>query len=518
MPFAQFGYPHQGRDEFESSFPADYICEAVDQTRGWFYTLMAVGTLVFDQSSYRNVLCLGHILDKDGRKMSKHLGNVLEPMALMERHGADAVRWFMLASGSPLASRRLSHEAIQEVVRKTLLTYWNTVAFQSLYARLADWSPAATAPPVAARPVLDRWVASQSQVVTREVTEALEDFDTQRAGRALATFVDDLSNWYVRRSRRRFWRGDPAALATLHEALERVTLLMAPFTPFLTERVWQDLVRPDHPTAPSSVHLATWPEPDASLVDAGLADQVGLVRRLVELGRAARAGSGVKTRQPLARALVSAPGWADLPADLRGELADELNVQQVDELSTAEGDLVEVVVKASFRSLGKRFGPRTPLVADAVSRADARAVADALRQSGQAEVVVEGAAVRLGRDDVVVTETPKEGWAVSDSAGESMALDLRLTPALRRLGLARDVVRLLQEARKGAGLEVSDRIELWWSAAGEVAEAIEENQATIAEEVLAVRVVRGEGEPELVAVEDPALGLRFSLRRVVPTP
>ena len=519
MPFAQFGYPHAGRDEFERSFPADYICEAVDQTRGWFYTLMAIGTLVFDRSSYRSVLCLGHILDKDGRKMSKHLGNVLEPMALMERHGADAVRWFMLASGSPWSSRRLGHDAIQEVVRKTLLTYWNTVAFQSLYARLADWTPSAVAAPaVSERPVLDRWVVSQSQLLTQEVTEALEDFDTQRAGRALAGFVDQLSNWYVRRSRRRFWRGDPAALSTLHEAVERLTLLMAPLTPFVTERVWQDLVRPSDTEASASVHLASWPQPDPSLVSVQLDDQVALVRRLVELGRAARAGSGVKTRQPLGRALVSAAGWDDLPDDLRDELADELNVQQVSRLADSEGDLVEVAVKASFRSLGKRFGPRTPEVAAAVARADAGTIAAALRDVGHAEVVVDGEVLRLGPDDVVVTETPKEGWAVSDSGGESMALDLRLTPELRRLGLVRDVVRLVQEARKSSGLEVSDRIELWWAATGDVASAIEEHGQTLADEVLAVRVTAGTADAELETYEDSALGLRFSLRRAVPKP
>ncbi len=252
MPFAQWGYPHQNEETFAAQYPADYICEAIDQTRGWFYTLMTVGTLVFDESAYRNVLCLGHILDKDGRKMSKHLGNVLEPMALMEDHGADAVRWFMLAAGSPWASRRVSHESIQEVVRKTLLTFWNTVSFHVLYARLAQWSPTTdAAPPVQDRPLIDRWLVSATQALTIEVDEALTGFDTQRAGRAIATFVDDLSNWYVRRSRRRFWDGDVSALTTLHDALVNLALVMAPMTPFITERVWQDLIVPTNAEAPA---------------------------------------------------------------------------------------------------------------------------------------------------------------------------------------------------------------------------------------------------------------------------
>ncbi len=268
MPFAQWGYPHRGAEEFDASYPADFICEAIDQTRGWFYTLMAIGTLVFDASSYRTVLCLGHILDEDGRKMSKHLGNVLEPIALMDQHGADAVRWFMAASGSPWQARRVGHHAIADVVRKTLLTYWNTVSFQSLYGRLAGFDPAtAGAPAPADRPVLDRWALSEAHRLAAAVDAALEDFDTQRAGRLLATYIDDLSNWYVRRSRRRFWQGDPSALATLHECLRITTLLMAPFVPFTTEQVWQDLFAPADPDGPDSVHLAAWPDADTALVD-----------------------------------------------------------------------------------------------------------------------------------------------------------------------------------------------------------------------------------------------------------
>ena len=404
MPFAALGYPYKNTDAFAAQYPADFICEAIDQTRGWFYTLMAIGTLVFDQSSYRNVVCLGHILDEDGRKMSKHLGNILAPIPLMDEHGADAVRWFMLASGSPWQARRVGHSAIADVVRKTLLTYWNTVSFQTLYARTAGWQPSDGAPDPQDRPVIDRWVLSEAQRLAAGVDAALDVFDTQRAGRLLSTFIDDLSNWYVRRSRRRFWEGDPAALATLHEALRIATLCLAPFTPFITERVWQDLVRTTDPEAPTSVHLASWPEPVPDLIDVELGERMDLVRRLVELGRAARSSSGVRTRQPLGRALISGAGWATLPDDLREQVAEELNVGSLESLGDDSAGLVDVSVKANFRSLGKRFGKQTPLVAAAIGAADPVALVTTLR-SGSPLVVEAGelGSVSIGDDDVVVT-------------------------------------------------------------------------------------------------------------------
>jgi isoleucyl-tRNA synthetase len=445
--------------------------------------------------------------------MSKHLGNVLEPIALMDQHGADAVRWFMAASGSPWQARRVGHHAIADVVRKTLLTYWNTVSFQSLYGRLAGFDPAtAGAPAPAERPVLDRWALSEAHRLAAAVDGALEDFDTQRAGRLLATYVDDLSNWYVRRSRRRFWQGDPSALATLHECLRITTLLMAPFVPFTTEQVWQDLFAPADPGGPDSVHLAAWPVLDPALVDAPLAEQMALVRRLVELGRAARADSGVKTRQPLPRALVAAAGWAGLPADLRAQVADELNVVSVGALADAD-ELVDHGVKANFRALGKRFGQRTPLVAAAVAAADPGAVAAALAATGATTVEVEGEPVVLAADEVVVTETPRAGWSVTAAAGETVALDLEITPALRRAGLAREVVRLVQEARKASGFEVSDRIAVWWEASGETAEALREHAGLLAEEVLATSLAAGAPPEALDARSEPALGLTFWLRR-----
>jgi isoleucyl-tRNA synthetase len=517
MPFAQFGAPHRNGEVAKASYPADFICEAIDQTRGWFYTLMAVGTLVFDESSYRNVLCLGHILAEDGRKMSKHLGNILEPIPLMDDHGADALRWFMLCTGSPWSARRVGHKVLEEIASKVLRTYWSVASFQTLYARANGWSRAQLADHDVQRTVLDRWALSEVHALAGEVDAALQEFDTARAGKALAAFIDDLSNWYVRRSRRRFWDGDPAALQTLHECLDVLTRLLAPFVPFVTERVWSALFAGDG--RPDSVHLAPWPVPDPTVIDTELSAQVALVRRLVELGRAARAEANVKTRQPLAQALVSAPGWAGLAEELRREVATELNVQNLTVLGDAASDeLVDVSVKPNFRMLGKRFGPRTKTVAEAITAADGRELAAALA-AGAASVEVDGQPVELSPDEVVVTETPRSGWAVASAGAETVALDLELTHELRLAGLARDIVRMIQEARKNAGLDVTDRIELWWLVGGAPApaEALRAHADQLRAEVLATDIhdtapTEVEG---LFSAHDEELGLTFWLRRAL---
>ena len=520
MPFAQWGYPYLdgSKAEFAQAYPAQFICEAIDQTRGWFYSLMAIGTLAFDRSAYENVVCVGHILAEDGRKMSKHLGNILEPMPLMETHGADALRWFMACTGSPWSARRVGHSALQEIVRKVLLTYWNTVAFHVLYARSAGWTPASGAPAPVQRPVLDRWLRSETERLTREVTAALEGFDTARAGQLLADFIDDLSNWYVRRSRRRFWDGDAAALATLHETLDVLTRLMAPLTPFVSERVWQDVVVPVTPGAAESVHLAVWPAYAAATVDEPLRGQMDHARRLVALGRAARAEAQVRTRQPLRRALIGSASFAALPVELRDEVAAELNVAALDSLAAVGGDLVEHSAKANFRSLGKRFGSRTPQVAAAIASSDPAALASDLAD-GLATITVDGEPVSLLPEDVILSERPRQGWSVVNEQGETVALDLRLTPELVRAGLAREAIRLVQEARKASGFDVSDRVDLWWEAPeGDVRQALTEHEALLAEEVLAATIAFGSPDDDaLPACSDEDLGVKFWLRRR-PTP
>jgi len=512
MPFAQLGYPWQdgSTEAFPTAFPADFICEAIDQTRGWFYSLMAVATLVFDANSYRNVLCLGHILAEDGRKMSKHLGNIIEPIPLLEQHGADAVRWFMAAGGSPWSSRRVGHTTIQETVRKVLLTYWNSVSFQALYARANGWHPGHP-PATADRHILDRWLVSRTQTLIGEVTAAMETFDTLRTGTLIQEFVDRLSNWYVRRSRRRFWNGDNSALSTLHETLEVLTRLMAPIAPFITERVWQDLfVASGGPDVPDSVHLTTWPVADPSLIDAPLEAGVDLAQRLVELGRAARSEAGLKVRQPLARALISSSALSRLRTELIDEIRAELNIDRVESFADA-GDLVDYSVKANFRALGKRFGKRTAEIAAAIAEANASWVAAEMAKFGRLVLPWDGG-TEIHAEEVLITERPREGWSVVGEQGETFALDVELTDDLIRAGQVRELIRGIQDLRKTSGLDVSDRIRLTWSGDGAAAEAIAEAEPQIASEVLAVEVTRA-ATPGEGWTTDADLGIAYALTK-----
>ncbi|CAN2195854.1 IleS Isoleucyl-tRNA synthetase [Candidatus Nanopelagicaceae bacterium] len=506
MPFAQWGYPHKegSVEKFKAAYPADFICEAIDQTRGWFYTLMTIGTLVFDESSYENVLCLGHILDKDGRKMSKHLGNVLEPMALMDQHGADAVRWYMLAAGSPWASRRVGHDAISDVIRKTLLTYWNTISFHALYAKASQFT-LSQSPAVADRSTMDKWILSELNALVLEVDKSYSEFDSQAAGKALATFIDDLSNWYVRRSRRRFWDGDVAALATLHECITTLTQLLAPMVPFIAEQTWQELVRIADPGAATSVHLTDFPVADQRFINPELNKQVSMTRRVVELGRSARAESGVKIRQPLQRALISTSGWSTLPPEMKDQISDELNVLDLADIADADGDLVDVSIKANFKSLGAKYGKSVQDVAKLIAAADAVSLVKDLRAEASSKL----GEYEITLEDLVVTEVPKSGWMVASHDGESVALDLELTPALIASGNLREVIRAIQERRKSDGFEISDRISIAWNCASEHVATIESGVAHISEEVLATSMVRDES----LIIEDAELGLVFKISK-----
>ncbi len=514
MPFAQFGAPRNHLAEFEASYPAQFICEALDQTRGWFYSLMAVGTMVFGRSPYENVVCVGLLVDSTGRKMSKHLGNVLQPLPLMETHGADALRWFFAVSGSPWGARRVGHEVLAEIVRKVLLTYWNTASFLVLYANAGGWTASDPAPPPAQRPLIDRWMLSEVHAAIADVTRSLEDFDTAAAGRRLATLIDDLSNWYVRRSRRRFWDGPAsaqgaAAFATLYECVRSLALLMAPITPFLTDYLWG--VLRGSADEPESVHLAPWPSADPCPHRPGAvrADGAGAaVGRTRPFGSFRRVGPDQAAAEP-------GPGrGAGFHRPARGTAgADRGRAQRGVAGRPGAVQPVDYAVKPNFRALGRRFGARTPAAAAAITAVPAADLAPAVLAGGMVTVTVDGAAVPVGRDDVIVTQTPRAGWAVATDAGETVALDISITPELRREGLAREVVRLVQEARKTEGFDVTDRISLRWSAEDpEVAAALTEHAELISSEVLAVEFGPGTGEPGSEHVE-PDLGLRFWLSR-----
>jgi isoleucyl-tRNA synthetase len=470
MPYAQWGYPHQGHEEFDRHYPADFICEAIDQTRGWFYTLLAESTLLFGDSSYRTVLCLGHIVDEDGRKMSKSLGNILDPWELIDQHGADAMRWLMLAEGNPWVSRRVGHHLLEDVVRRFLLTIWNTHVFFSTYASIDGFDLDSPAPEVADRPASDRWVLAELAALVDEVDAALDRYDVSSATRGLERFVDDLSNWYVRRNRRRFWKAaaeDPqdkaAAYHTLHTCLTTVAQLLAPFTPFFADRLWHDLVVSQRASAPASVHLTDFPVADETWRDEPLRTAMTSARRVVELGRQARNDAAVKVRQPLARGLVTVPEGER--AGLRlllGDVAEELNVKRI-ELTDGTGDLVDRSLKPNFRALGPAFQQRAPQVAEAIRSLPADGASEAatsLAERGVASIAVGGEMVAITTEMVEVVESPRTGWAVAAQGSTSFALDTELTRDLEVEGAARELVRAVNDQRKAGGLSLDDRIVL----------------------------------------------------------
>jgi isoleucyl-tRNA synthetase len=486
MPFAQWGYQpelRRGLEEFRRRFPADFIAEGIDQTRGWFYSMMAEGVMLFDRTAYRNVVCHGLVLDAEGRKMSKRLGNVIEPEDAFDRFGADAIRWFMVVSGSPWADRRASFDTIGEVVRQFLLKLWNVYSFFVTYANADGIDAGSLDVPLADRLVLDRWILSRLHRTVGEVRRGLEAYDATGAGRRIAALVDDLSNWYVRRARRRFWDpagsgagryGKDAAHATLHECLTTVARLLAPFTPFVSEEMWRNLAAGGADT-PESVHLAEYPEPDPSAIDERLERAMKAVRAIASLGRTVRNDARVKVRQPLARAVVHVSEAPDSVAPLLDLAADELNVRQVEFAESAE-ELAGWRASPNFRALGPRLGPGVKQVARALAADDGTLASQLARGEGVSVDLGGGRRIPLSAEDVELSQETETGWGVAADGGVTVALDLALTPELRREGLARDLVRAVQEARKAAGLEVSDRIELAVDATGEVGLALEEHR------------------------------------------
>ena len=503
MPFAQWDYhPDLGRgtDGFAARFPADFISEAVDQTRGWFYSLMAEGVLLFDETAFRNCVVLGHVVDADGRKMSKRLGNVIDPFSVVERQGADAVRWFMLTSGSPWQPRRVSMEILDEVVRRFLLTLWNVYSFFVTYANADGVDPTAEEPP-GERPALDRWILSQLHRTIGEARDGLERYDATAAGRRIERFVDDLSNWYVRRARRRFW--DPtqpdgaspskaAAYATLHTCLTTLARLLAPFTPFVADALWANLAA-GRAGQPESVHLSDYPLADPDAVDEELDAAMQTVREVVELGRRVRNDARVKVRQPLPRAVLHLPGDPAPLAPLAPLIADELNVKEVAFASSTD-ELAGWRAKPNYRVLGPRLGPRVKAVASALAGDDG-SLAAALATGSTVSLEVDGEAVELGPEDVDLARETAGGWGIVSEGGLTVALDLEITPELRSEGLAREVVRVVQDARKAAGLDVADRIELSIESDGEVLQALRQHGDWVAAEVLAEKL-RAEALPE----------------------
>jgi isoleucyl-tRNA synthetase len=537
MPFAQHHHPFADPNaDFAADrerFPADFVCEAQDQTRGWFYSLLAISTLLWDTTPYRNVVCLGLILDADGQKMSKSKGNTVEPWAVLDAHGADAFRWYFFTSKQPWDGYRFSEEAIAEGVRLFLKQLWSTYFFYGLYAQananvlteafdLEGVGPrfARTDVPSPANggEDLDVWALSRTTAVAELVGERLDAYDATTAGRAIAELVDELSNWYVRRSRRRFWDGDAAAFATLRTCLLTISTLLAPFCPFIADEIYDNL---DGTLA--SVHLCDFPTAaDLPARDRELEDAMAIARETVRLGLGARGQAKIKVRQPLAEAVVVATGRERSAIERLSEIVrEELNVRRVRFVAGAE-ELGEYEVKANYRSLGPRFGKDMPRVAEAIAGLDPAHVAAAVREGRELGIAVNGHDHTLAPADLLLSMRAPEGYSVEREGAHAVALDLAIDEDLLREGHAREIVHAVQSARKNAGLQVEDRIELWLAGDPALVAAAEAHRDYLVGETLTVALHRGEGD-EVAAMDHreqtdiDGLTLLIALRRAEQT-
>ncbi|MCU1464290.1 MAG: Isoleucyl-tRNA synthetase [Actinomycetia bacterium] len=490
MPAAQWHSPFEHEDQFATHFPADFICEAIDQTRGWFYSLLAVNTLAFCTTPYRNVVCLAHIVDQNGVKMSKSRGNIIDPVPILAERGADALRWYMLSSGSPWTPKRVSVEGIDEATRQFLLTLWNTYKFFVEYANIDGWVPDDDAPPVH---VLDRWITSRVNRTIRTTTDALEEFDALAATQALSELVDDLSNWYVRRSRPRFWKSsDPVAHATLHRALLTVSQLLAPFTPFVADELFRNLAGTDE-----SVHLADWPEHDEAASDDALEREMTLARTLVSLGRAARADAKLGVRQPLPRAIALLAAGEVLRDDVAREIKDELNVKELEVVDSLEG-LLSYRVVPNFRTLGPRLGKLVPRVKEVLENVDGGEVRRAFDEEGSFRVDVDGDEVKLEPGDVEIRAVQHVDLTLAQDGPHAVALDLTLDDDLRAEGIAREIIRVVNDRRKANGFALTDRVAVELFSTDRIVEAATRHAGAIKPEVLATSF-----EPHEELLESP---------------
>jgi isoleucyl-tRNA synthetase len=500
MSYAQWHYPFENQDTFETQFPADFICEAIDQTRGWFYSLHAIATLVSDSVAYKNCVCLSHIVDKDGKKMSKSLGNIVNPYDVFDSVGADALRWYFLARLSPDVQKRISVDIVADVASSFINTFWNTYGFFVLYARLDDVELDRYVP-VEERPEIDRWALALLHKTITTCTEAMDDYDAKRAGESIESFVDQLSNWYVRRNRRRFWKSTDSedthiAYLTLYECLTGVTELMAPFVPFLAENVYQNLVRGVNPDAPESVHMSSWPEAETSWQNDALLFNIDVVQKVVGLGRQARGQSGVRTRQPLSRLLVRAPddqARAALEAH-QEQILEELNVKAI-EFIARDASHVSYRIKPNLPRIGKQYGKQIPAIRAALEAADGAEIASKAESGDTIILALDGGDISLSGEDLLIETSSAEGFACAEDAGYLTELDTTLTDELVDEGVAREIVRSVQDARKQAGLEVSDRIVLGVSGTDGVEKALLSHRDYVMVETLATDWTIDQVEP-----------------------
>ncbi len=490
MPFAQLHYPFENKELFDANFPANFISEAVDQTRGWFYTLMAISTLIFDVAPYKNVIVLGHVCDKDGYKMSKSKGNVVEPWSVLDTQGADAIRWYFYSASAPWLPSRFGQESVSESQRKFMGTFWNTYAFYILYANIDEFNPTKYTLDYDTLNMMDKWVLSKLNTVVKGVDEHLADYRIFEAARLMQDFIDDVSNWYVRRSRERFWASDMPqtkinAYMTLYTVLETLAKISAPFIPFMTEEIYQNLVCTNDKSAPESIHLCDFPAVKDSWIDPALEQHMDSVLKIVNLGRACRNESNIKTRQPIGKMYVGST--EHLPSDFIDIVAEELNVKDVIFTNDAT-DFISYSFKPQMRTLGPKYGKLLNNIRTALTELNGTQAMDELNSTGVLKLTINGDVLELSKDDLLISTAQKDGFVAQSEGGFTTVIDTELSNELIEEGFVREIISKIQTMRKEAGFEVQDNIVIGFANNDVIANIIQANQAIITHETLAVDV------------------------------
>jgi len=496
MPFAQWHYPFENEDMFNSHFPAEFISEAIDQTRGWFYTLLAISTLLFDEPPFKNCIVLGHVQDKDGQKMSKHKGNVLDPWLVLDNQGADAVRWYFYAGSAPWLPSRFYEEAVNEIQRKFMGTLWNTYAFYVLYADIDGFNPKKYKLDYKKLPVMDKWILSRLNSLIAFVDKNLDEYLITEPARAIHEFIDELSNWYVRRGRNRFWGSGMLddkinAFMTLYTVLENIIRLLAPFVPFITEEIYLNIVRSIDENAPESVHLCDFPKADNDLIDTALEKNMDSTLKLVVLGRSCRNLANFKVRQPLSAMYVN--GASKLPDEFDALITDELNIKKLVFTGNTD-DFISYRIKPQLKLLGPKYGKMLPLIAEKLKSIDTAQAVSNLNIGQPLVLDLENLVIELNSDELIIEAEHKEGFVVDTNRNLTVALDVKLTSQLIEEGIVRELTSKIQTMRKEAGFEVCDHIKVYHHDSPEISDIIERNTAIIAEDVLAIEVIAGNAE------------------------
>lgn len=495
MPFAQYHYPFENKELFEKTFPADFISEAVDQTRGWFYTLLVINTVLFGKAPFKNCIVLGHVNDKNGIKMSKHKGNVIDPWTVLDKQGADAVRWYFYSSSAPWLPSRFAPETVSEAQRKYIGTLWNTYAFFTLYAEIDKYDPSKYDLKKCKLSLMDKWILSKLNSLVGFIDKSLENYEIFESSRALQDFSDVLSNWYVRRCRDRYWGADmtedkAAAYTTLYTVLTALAKLTAPYTPFIAEMMYQNLVPAFYKTAPKSVHLCEFPVCDESYIDADLEAGMDEVLEIVILGRAARNAANLKNRQPLSEMYVVSGGNVELSEEEKSIVLEELNVKRLKKAADAE-KFLSYKLKPQLKTLGPKYGKQLGAISKFLAECDAKSVVDAVKGGGSYEI--KELSVTLLQEDLQIFTQSEEGYAAAEDRGITVALNCALTKELLEEGAERELVSKIQNMRKEAGFEVTDRIEIYYSANGVMTSAVLK-KANFAGDVLAEKIAEGSAD------------------------